>query len=123
MINHNTLDENDETGLIWYFRHEATDTWIFGNVNLHCVNLSLFRTAKGCIGVTHADVRPGDQVAVLLGAPVPLILRAYPEGQILIGQRYVTFARLRSCSPPYMYPVRRLPLPMRCPKNTLSLKT
>lgn len=82
-------DENDETWLIWYLRHEVTEMWNFGKVNLHCANLRFFRTAKGFIGVSHPNVRIGDKVVVVLGAPVPFVLREYPEGHVVMGQRYV----------------------------------
>jgi hypothetical protein len=80
----------DELGLIYFLRHEVTEMWNFANVNLHCADLSLFRTAEGYIGVGHPGMQPGDKVALLLGAPVPIILREYEEGHLLIGQRFVT---------------------------------
>lgn len=82
-------DTHDETWLIWYMRHEVTELWSFGSVNLHCANLSFFRTVRRYFGVCHPDARPGDTVAVLMGAPVPLILREYDEGHLIVGQRYV----------------------------------
>ncbi|GIK05563.1 hypothetical protein Aspvir_009676 [Aspergillus viridinutans] len=80
----------DELGLIYFLRHEATEMGSFTNINLHCVNLSLFRTVKGYIGVGHPNMRPGDKVALLLGAAVPLVLREYDEGHLLIGQRFAS---------------------------------
>lgn len=83
-------NSDDEGWLVYFLRHEATELWSFASVNLHCVNLSLFRTKKGYIGMGHPNVQPGDKVTVLLGAPVPLVLREYAEGHLLIGQRFVT---------------------------------
>ncbi|KAJ5986574.1 hypothetical protein N7451_010939 [Penicillium sp. IBT 35674x] len=80
---------DDELGLVYFLRHEVTEMWAFANVNLHCADLSLFRTAKGYIGVGHPNMQPGDKVTILLGAPVPLVLREYEEGHLLIGQSYV----------------------------------
>lgn len=82
-------DKSEEQWLIWYLRHEVTEMWTFGNVNLHCANLRFFRTVKGYIGVSHPNARPGDTVAVLLGAPIPLVLREYAEGHLVVGQSYV----------------------------------
>ena len=82
---------DDELLLIYFLRHEVTEMWTFASINLHCANLSLFRTQKGYIGVTHPNAQPGDKVAVLLGASVPLVLREYAEGHLLIGQRFVIF--------------------------------
>ncbi|OJI97959.1 hypothetical protein ASPVEDRAFT_37415 [Aspergillus versicolor CBS 583.65] len=81
--------QSDEDFLIFYVRKEGAEWWAFGNINLHCVNLVFFRTAKGSIGVGHPNIQPGDQIAVLLGAPVPIVLRQYEEGHIVIGQSYV----------------------------------
>ncbi|KAI1328445.1 heterokaryon incompatibility protein-domain-containing protein [Xylariaceae sp. FL0255] len=80
---------NEERWLISYLRHEASDLWGFSQVNLHCVNLSLFQTTKGYIGVGHPNMRCGDKVAVIFGSAVPVILREYAEGHMLIGQSYV----------------------------------
>ncbi|KAJ5835806.1 hypothetical protein N7447_001832 [Penicillium robsamsonii] len=79
----------DEQWLIYFLRHELTEMGNFANVNLHCANLSLFRTVKGYIGVGHPNMQSGDKVVLLLGAPVPLVLREYEEGHVLIGQRFV----------------------------------
>lgn len=85
---------DDELGVAYFLRHEVTEMWAFANVNLHCADLSLFRTAKGYIGVGHPNMQPGDKVAILLGAPVPLVLREYEEGHLLIGQRFVLFLNI-----------------------------
>lgn len=92
-------DQDDELWLISYLCHEVNEVWMFGKVNLHSVNLSLFRTSKGFIGVSHPYVCVGDKVAILLGAPVPFVLREYPEGHVVIGQRYVnTPIRFSACT-------------------------
>ncbi|KAK1979344.1 heterokaryon incompatibility protein-domain-containing protein [Colletotrichum cereale] len=82
-------NNDDETYLIYYLRHEAAELWRFASLNLHCVDLSFFKTAKGYIGVGHPNTQPGDKVVVLSGALVPLTLREFPEGHVLIGESYV----------------------------------
>lgn len=80
--------EDEENTMMWYLRHEVIETWSFASLNLHSANLRFFRTANGYIGVAHPNAAPGDQVTVLPGSPVPLILREYPEGHVFIGQRF-----------------------------------
>ena len=80
---------NDEVCWIWYLQQEATETYFAASVNLHCNDLRIFRTETGYIGLCHPGAHPGDQTVVLLGASVSVILREYPEGHILIGQRFV----------------------------------
>ncbi|KAE8381526.1 heterokaryon incompatibility protein-domain-containing protein [Aspergillus bertholletiae] len=78
-----------EEELLAYLQHEVNETWSFGRLNLHCSNLCMFRTTKGYIGLSHPNTKSGDKVVVLLGAAVPMVLREYAEGHILIGQSYV----------------------------------
>ncbi|KAG5655200.1 hypothetical protein KAF25_010934 [Fusarium avenaceum] len=51
--------------------------------------LFLDRTKKGYIGLSHPQTQVGDEVTILFGAAVPIVLRRYPEGCIVIGQSYV----------------------------------
>ncbi|KAL8415482.1 hypothetical protein RB596_006186 [Gaeumannomyces avenae] len=70
----------------------AMDTFLRGQfvkVNMFSFWMSMFRTSKGYIGVGHPDTQAGDKIVVLLGSPVPLILRDYPEGYVIVGQSYV----------------------------------
>jgi hypothetical protein len=54
-----------------------------------CEGRNFFVTKRGVFGLGPAEVQPGDEVCVLLGSPVPMILR--PEGvpRQYIGQAYV----------------------------------
>lgn len=50
----------------------------------------LFRTEKGYLGMGTISVEPGDQVWVLKGADIPLILRPAKDGRYrLLGEAYV----------------------------------
>jgi hypothetical protein len=46
-------------------------------------------TKSGFIGLAPPEAKPGDIVAILVGAPVPLILRKRGDQYILIGECYV----------------------------------
>lgn len=46
-------------------------------------------TERGYIGLAYPSAMPGDKVTLLLGAPVPLVLREFSQGHALIGQRFV----------------------------------
>ncbi|KAE8370618.1 hypothetical protein BDV27DRAFT_167505 [Aspergillus caelatus] len=78
-----------EEEFLGYLQHEINETWSFARLNLHCSNLRMFRTTQGYLGLSHPNTKSGDKVVVLLGAPVPMVLREYNEGYILIGQSYV----------------------------------
>jgi hypothetical protein len=43
----------------------------------------VFRTSDGYIGVTYRVITPRDKIIVLLGCPLPVILREQPNGQHL----------------------------------------
>lgn len=89
----------EEEQLVSYIRHEVIELWSFASLNLHAANLRFFRTVKGYIGVGHPNVRPGDKVVVLLGAPVPFVLREDPEGNnMVVGERYVSAKSHQSAS-------------------------
>ena len=71
---------------------------IFTPVNekyLGCVGTTLrgrtfFTTADGRIGVSARETQPGDQVCVILGCSLPLILRSTERGQYqIVGNCYV----------------------------------
>jgi hypothetical protein len=54
------------------------------------LQLSFFVTRKGYIGVGHPNIAVGDTIAVLLGGPVPYILRKYNDAYVLVGEWYVS---------------------------------
>ncbi|KAK6065750.1 heterokaryon incompatibility protein [Seiridium cupressi] len=56
-------------------------------VNPQSIGRSLFVTEKGYLGIGHPNTRPGDIVTVLLGGSTPWVLREYPEGCIVVGER------------------------------------
>ncbi|KAI0404111.1 heterokaryon incompatibility protein-domain-containing protein [Xylaria palmicola] len=82
-------DDDDEIKFLDYMALEAIEMWSFCNVNVHCLGLSFFVTERGGIGVGHPNMRCGDKVTVLFGSAVPIILREYEEGHMVIGQSYV----------------------------------
>ncbi|KAH7070729.1 heterokaryon incompatibility protein-domain-containing protein [Paraphoma chrysanthemicola] len=50
----------------------------------------LFKTRKGYFGISIIEVRLGDKVAVLLGCPLPVILREQSDGQhLFVGCVYI----------------------------------
>jgi len=63
-----------------------------GVANSFCRRIII--TRKGYIGLGHAQSRPGDQIALLAGCSVPIILRERERGQpeagyTLVGEAYV----------------------------------
>ncbi|KLU91979.1 hypothetical protein MAPG_10926 [Magnaporthiopsis poae ATCC 64411] len=68
---------------------ETIEAYQFANANPYSLGMRFFRTRQGYIGIGHPNVREGDKIVVLLGAPVPLILREFPEGHMVVGQSYV----------------------------------
>ncbi|RSM04864.1 hypothetical protein CEP52_006564 [Fusarium oligoseptatum] len=80
--------QHDELLLVYYVHTEAGQMWHW-KANLHCISLRLFRTKKGYIGLCPPSARPGDEVAILFGAPVPIVLREFDEGYVVIGTRSV----------------------------------
>lgn len=69
----------------------AMDTMEAGDplkVDLYSLLMRMFRTSKGYIGIGHPATMVKDKVVVLLGSSVPLILREFPLGHIVVGQRY-----------------------------------
>ncbi|RTE82549.1 hypothetical protein BHE90_002855 [Fusarium euwallaceae] len=73
--------QHDELLLVYYVHTEAGQMWHW-KANLHCISLRLFRTKKGYIGLCPPSARPGDEVAILFGAPVPIVLREFDEGYV-----------------------------------------
>lgn len=82
-------DQKEERILALYICLSLVQSDSLDKVNLHSMLLSFFRTEKGYFGVGHPFARAGDRVVVLLGAPVPFIIRDFPEGQVVIGECYV----------------------------------
>ncbi|RSL63260.1 hypothetical protein CEP54_005303 [Fusarium duplospermum] len=80
--------QHDEFLLVYYVHTEAAQMWHW-KANLHCISLRLFRTKKGYIGLCPPRAQPGDEVAILFGAPVPIVLREFDEGYVVIGTSYV----------------------------------
>ena len=54
------------------------------------VGSTLFKTAKGFLGMSLQEVKVGDRVSILLGCAMPTILRTQPEGrQLFVACVYV----------------------------------
>ncbi|KAF2995967.1 hypothetical protein E8E14_003229 [Neopestalotiopsis sp. 37M] len=62
--------------------------WSLGTINR---GRTLFKTAKGMLGLGHALIQVGDQVSLLWGVSSPVVLRprAHGDGFYLIGDAYV----------------------------------
>lgn len=54
-----------------------------------CLGRRLIATSTGLLGLAPAATQTGDLVVVLLGAPVPHILRKYEDHYTLVGECYV----------------------------------
>lgn len=80
-------DHDQESTMLMYMRTITLELWNFNKLNPYCVNLRFFTTSRGYIGIGHPSCAPGDKVTVLLGSSVPLVLREFPEGHVLIGER------------------------------------
>ncbi|RSL73995.1 hypothetical protein CEP53_000590 [Fusarium sp. AF-6] len=73
--------QHEELLFLNHMHNLAAQLWIWKG-NLYCAALRLFRTKKGYIGLCHPRARPGDEVAILFGAPVPIVLREFNEGYV-----------------------------------------
>ncbi|KLU89562.1 hypothetical protein MAPG_08533 [Magnaporthiopsis poae ATCC 64411] len=72
-------------------------------VNLFSLFMRMFRTSKGYIGIGHPCAMVGDEVVVLLGSPVPLILREqFPLGHAVVGQRHACAVSNAMCTASWM---------------------
>jgi hypothetical protein len=69
----------------------AVANWgYFSMVGRHLIGRILFKTYEGCIGLAPRAAQPNDQICVLLGCRVPLILRPRTSGQYqVVGECYI----------------------------------
>ncbi|RSL73493.1 hypothetical protein CEP51_011755 [Fusarium floridanum] len=78
-----------EEHLVMHYLEAETIQFFQWKINVHCGFSRLFRTKKGYIGLGNPSTQPGDEVAILFGAPVPIVLREFKEGYVIIGTSYV----------------------------------
>ncbi|KAK0610850.1 HET domain-containing protein [Immersiella caudata] len=60
-----------------------------GAVRMYALNRRVFLTRGGRLGIGPSIVRPGDEVAVLLGGKVPFVLRHRGDHHVFIGSSYL----------------------------------
>ncbi|KAG9190597.1 hypothetical protein G6011_08685 [Alternaria panax] len=62
-----------------------------GHVFRKCEGRAFFKTSRGHIGIGPANMREGDEICVLLGCDVPMIIRPDSNGRYrIIGESYVS---------------------------------
>jgi hypothetical protein len=78
--------QSDVEGLLTYLMRQTEDGATEYDTDFHGLRLSFFITRSGYIGLGHPDMLVGDTIAVLLGGPVPYILRRYNGSYMLVGE-------------------------------------
>jgi len=72
-----------------YISREFEEWGRLENINSACQGRSFFLTASGFFGIGPAETRPLDTIVILLGGPVPFVLRLLGGYHIMIGECYV----------------------------------